>query len=759
MRHGVACGAWLCAAIESLPAWAADDARAALAAEAEDAAIIVTGEKQDRTLQQTPSSVAVATPETIADENLTGVYDALDRAPNVVVNGTRTSFAIRGIDAFNVSGGGDGALASVYLDGAVLPKAALATGPLDLYDVAQVEIFRGPQSTVQGRNALAGAVIVRTVDPSFEWSARARLQLEEKTGERRAAAALGGPVIGDALAFRIAGEVARSDGLIRNVNAGGDADRRTSETLRGKLLATPVAIPGLRIVASYMRDRHRRGGFYVELDPPFDPADRLSTSDRIDVTEVRSDIATLAIAYDLGAGIRLNAISNYSHIRSHYAYDPDHGPDPGQVAVIDDPDKTFQQEVRLNIDRSWLKGVIGAYYLRDDNRGYFFGATQNLSLRRLGVDRSLLALGLPQPVVDTVIGLYGSGVPIVNSLDQPKVTRNYAGFADFTVPILARLSLRAGLRYDRESQRRGIDQRVVIDRPLPDPALYPTLGPIIAQINGLLQATAAGATSFQPERTVRYHAWLPKIGLTYDVTRDLSLSATAQRGYRAGGSGLNQQRGQVFVFGPEFTWNYELALRSAWFGGRLTFNANLYRIDWKDQQVSVQLTPGSAFDRQVVNAGRSRLHGFEVELAGRPTRALSLSFGAGYSRTKFSDFDVGVGQLYQSAAGNEFANAPRWTLFGSATWRHPDGFLANLNARYRGAFYQDALVQTRRDIRPLALVNARLGWQGRHVGAFVVASNIFNVERIVSSVVDPDGRRRGMVSEPRLLGLSFEARF
>ncbi|WP_157215796.1 TonB-dependent receptor [Flavisphingomonas formosensis] len=744
--------------IGSGPALAADGASTETAP-AEDVTIVVTGEKQDRTLQQTPSSVAVATGRTIVDQNLISVYDVLDRMANVVVNGNRTSFSIRGIDASNVLGGGDGALASVYLDGAVLPKAALVTGPLDLTDIAQVEVFRGPQSTVQGRNALAGAVIIRTADPSYDWSGRARLLLADKTGERRASAAIGGPIVDGQIAFRLAGEIARSDGLVRNVNAGGDADRRKSETLRGKLLFTPAAVPGLRVVATYMHDRHRRGGLYVELQPPYAPEDRVSTSDLIDVTEVKSDIATLDIGYDLGSGLTLKAVGNYSHIRSHYAYDPDHSADPGQIAVIDDPNKTYQQELRLNVDWNWLQGLIGAYYLRDDNRGYFFGATQNLSLRRLGVDQSLLKLGLPQATVDTVINLYGSGVPIVNSLDQPRVTQNHAAFADFTVPITTRLRLRAGLRYDRESQRRGIDQRVAIDKPLPDPAAYPGLGPIIGQINGLLQATAAAATSYQPERTVRYHAWLPKIGLSYDVMRDMTLSLTARRGYRAGGSGLNQQRGQVFVFNPEFTWNYELALRSAWFDRRLTFNANLYRIDWKDQQVSVQLTPGSAFDKQVINAGRSRLYGLEAEFSARPTATISLGWGAGYSRTKFTDFDVGIGQVLQSAAGNEFPNAPRWTLFGSVTWQHPSGLFANINARYRSAFYQSALVQTHRDIRPLTLANAKLGWQGEHLGAFLIVSNIFNVEKPVTSALDPDGRLRGMVSEPRVMGLSFEGRF
>lgn len=728
--------------------------------------IIVTGEKINRTLQDTPASVAVTTSETITDQNLINFYDILERTPNLAISGNRTTFSIRGIDAFNVSGSGDGALASVYVDGAVLPQTALFAGPLDLYDIAQVEVFRGPQSTVQGRNALAGAVVIRTTDPSYEWTGRARLLMTDKDGQRRAGAAIGGPIVDDQIAFRLAGEIARADGLVSNVTRNEDGDRHASETLRGKLLLTPRALPGLRIVATYLHDRHRRGTYWSELDPPapYTLRDRVTTEDALDTLTVKSDIATLEAGYDVGSGLSLSAVTNYSDIRSRNAYDQDRGATPGQEGVILDPSKTFQQELRLNIDRGWVKGLIGAYYLRDDNRDYFFQARQLLGLRRIGVDQSLLGLGHPQATVDTVLGLYGGVVPIANSLTQPRLTRNYAGFADLTFPLTDRLQLIAGLRYDHESQSRGAVQRVDITAPLPDPATAPGgLGPIVAQINALLVATAAGATAVQTVRTVTYDAWLPKAGATYDVASDVSLSLTGQRGYRSGGSGLNQQRGAYYEYNPEYTWNYELALRSQWLDRRLTVNANIYYIDWKDQQVSVQLTPGSVFDTHVINAGRSRLYGAELEVSGRPTRRLNLFAGAGYSNTRFRDSVSSAGALFQFVPGNQFASAPHWTISGGATWQHPSGIFANINANYRSGYFQSVVVQPalspQRDIAARTLVNARIGWQGEHLGVFLVASNIFNVTKPTQSFVDLDGRSRGVVTEPRTLGISVEGRF
>jgi iron complex outermembrane recepter protein len=736
-------------------------AAAASAAPAQDEGeIVITGEKANRTLQQTPASVAVATAETIANENLTSVYDVLDRTPNVSSIGSRTSFSIRGIDAFNVSGGGDGALASVYIDGAVLPQAALTVGPLDLYDIAQVEVFRGPQSTVQGRNALAGAVVIRTADPTYNWTGRASLLMTDKDGERRLGAAIGGPIVDNQIAFRIAGEVARADGLVWNPTLNANGDERKSETIRGKLLFTPDLLPDLRIVATYMHDRHQRGTYWTELDAPYDPKDRIATEDTQDTTTVKSDIATLEASYGLAKGLTLNSVTNYSHIRSRDDYDQDRSADPGQVGLILDPTKTFQQELRLNIDKSWVKGLIGGYFLRDDNRDYYFEARQLLGLRRLGVDQVLLGLGLPQSTVDTVLDLYGGAVPIANTLQQPRLTHNYAGFFDLTFPITPRLRVNAGLRYDYESQNRGATQTVIITKPLPDPAtLPPSLAPIVAQLNDLLVATAEGANSGEPLRTVTYHAWLPKLGVTYDLAPDVSLSLTAQRGYRAGGAGLNQQRGQYYTYNPEYTWNYEFALRSEFLDRRLTVNANVYYIDWRDQQVSVELTPGAVFDSQTINAGKSRLYGAELELQGRPTRTLSLSAGAGYSNTRFDKFDISIGSALGAAEGNEFSNAPHWTLSGSATWQHPSGLLVNLNGHYRSAFYQDTVAQTVRDIRGLTLVNAKVGWQGEHFGAFATVSNLFNVQKPTQSFLDLDGHNRGVLSDPRIFGVSLEGRF
>ena len=164
--------------------------------------IVVTGQKIDRSLQETAASVAVFTEKNLEQQNITNFGEILAHAPNV--NFDDYSFSIRGIDAFNVSGGGNSYLASVYVDGAALAYRMIQSGGFSTWDVSQVEILRGPQSTLQGRNALAGAVVMSTKDPSYESDMKVRIGFGDY-GRKDAAIALGGELVDNQVAFRFSG--------------------------------------------------------------------------------------------------------------------------------------------------------------------------------------------------------------------------------------------------------------------------------------------------------------------------------------------------------------------------------------------------------------------------------------------------------------------------------------------------------------------------------------------------------------------------
>jgi outer membrane receptor protein involved in Fe transport len=704
--------------------------------------IIVTGEKIDRSLQDTPTSVQVLTATDIEQENLVDIYDAIDRTANVTSTFAKSGFTIRGIANSNVTGVGTGDLATVYLDGSPLPRSALS-GPLDLWDVSQVEILRGPQSTLQGRNALAGAVIISTTDPTFDWTGKARVILTEADWGRRFAAAIGGPIVDDQLAFRISGEHSRADGLIENVTRDDDeAGFRKGDMIRGKLLFTPSGLPDLRIVASWLHDRHSDGISYVLGLPESDWNNRLTAGNRATINKTKSDIGTLDASYDLGGGMSLSSITTWARIRMSNDYDGDDTAADDAYGDFSQDQRTWTEEVRLDLGTGPLTGVLGAYYSHLDNKHDLSHSVFSLS----PVDD----LGLPPEIGP----IYPARLYIDTEQFYPQTVSNLAFFGDANWEVVPSLTLRAGFRYDSERQNRANNNTVTLVTELPNPADYGDDAPTFEFINGLILEEVAAANASSPPAKTKFDAFLPKFGVTYDATDDASLSATVQRGYRSGGSGVNPGRGQLYTYEPEYTWNYELALRTQWLDRRLTLNANAFYIDWKQQQVNVQLS-GNIYDYETVNAGKSRVYGFELEARYQPDRSLSFYASLGHTNTKFEEFTADVGEI-DDYSGREFPSAPHWTLAGGGTWESGDGWFVNLNANYRSAAYQEIFDQSFRQLKAHAIVNAKAGWRNEHFGAYLTANNIFDAEYFDYRYVN-GAYTETLYGEPRIIGVTLEA--
>ena len=210
--------------------------------------IVVYGTKQARSLDDVASSVDVTTAEEIAREPITDLYDIIDRIPNVSQSFGGLGFSIRGVDQRGV--GGNGATLTIYVDDSPLSNQTTFFGPLDSWDLQQVEVYRGPQSTNFGRNSLAGAIYVRTQDPTYEWDLKARAEAGNN-GTYQGAVAFGGPIIEDELAFRFAGNYRESEGFGFNTFLDKEADATELKTGRLKLLFEPTDAIKIISTSSY----------------------------------------------------------------------------------------------------------------------------------------------------------------------------------------------------------------------------------------------------------------------------------------------------------------------------------------------------------------------------------------------------------------------------------------------------------------------------------------------------------------------------
>ncbi len=215
--------------------------------------IIVTGQKTERKLLDTQASVAVVTGEEIIEMNLTSFREAFRTMANVIdADFVDAGFVIRGVNSEGLTPGG-APLAAIYIDGAEQTSQAARRGARGLWDVEQVEVYRGPQSTLSGRAALAGAIYVNTSDPRYDYDAAARLSYGERESFD-AAIAGGGAIIDDVLAFRVAAEYQRRDSEIDYPTYAEFAnyDRLIEDEyyqIQGKLRVDPA--PGLRVDLTY----------------------------------------------------------------------------------------------------------------------------------------------------------------------------------------------------------------------------------------------------------------------------------------------------------------------------------------------------------------------------------------------------------------------------------------------------------------------------------------------------------------------------
>ena len=761
--------------------------------------IIVTGQKFDRRLQEIPTSVAVLTNKQMENLNILDFDDALSAVPNVAMEPGTGNFQIRGINAFGVSGGGNSFLASMYLDGAPLPPNMI-DGDLSTWDLQQIEVLRGPQSTLQGRNALAGAIVINTVEPQYEWGGKARIIMGQD-GRQDLAIAGGGGFADEQIAIRISAEDRQHDGFNTNRFLNVKSDPNEDSTYRFKAKITPNALPDLQVNFTYTQNKNEAGTgivqdvateFAFNVDVPVPPY-RTINQDTAAFNRNDNNIYNLAADYDINSVWTFTSATTYSSNQFYRERDGDQTPEPRIKNISDTTSDTFSQELRATFDYDNFKGIFGLFYstyeLENDN----FGATL-LSMENIGARDSVIGLliqnGLPPAFAaaqaDQVLGFYGNFFPVAISINT-NVNRNVTNtalFTDMTYKISDSVEVFGGLRFDKEKQDNESMNSYIIDGrdQFPNPANFaenPLLAQLVGGINGLFDAQAAQASQNEPLTDASFNEVLPKIGLSYLATADMSVNLMYQKGYRSGGVGTNIAQGKTFTYDKEYSHNYELSYRSVWFDGDLTANANLFFVDWQDQQVDTQLSP-NVFDIETQNAGESSIRGFELELMYRVTNSLTVNAGYGYAETNFETFLTNTdnpNRITRDLSGLEFADSSRITSNFAIQYAN-EGVVASLNANYKsksrrllnpwlnsteipGDIDEEVFFDPKNDDR--WLVNARVGYNWGKYGVFLTAENLLDAEYKTFA----NATRRAAVDslgtinlgQPRQIAVQFSAAF
>lgn len=339
--------------------------------------IVVTGERMDKSLKDTTTAVTVIGEDQLANGEKTSINDIATSAPNVVTAGFE-SISIRGIDGAGVATGGNAfysggkARVSTIVDGVAQAWLGQGYTPSKSWDVKQVEVLRGPQSTNQGTNSIGGALVVQTNDPTYYWETKLRAGFETYENgnvKNNLAIMTSGPLIQDELAFRLALDGNKGDGWMNytqstnELEGAPDVEEAENINARLKLLWEPSAIPGLSAKLTY--NRHTYEGEYLSfasVDYVNDPALILGAEN----TRLQDSLAqsvALDIDYDFD-----NGISNSLHI-AYLTSDVEFDQYPSAFNVVSDVDNlTVENRLLVQNPSSDFSSVLGLYYSKADTK-------------------------------------------------------------------------------------------------------------------------------------------------------------------------------------------------------------------------------------------------------------------------------------------------------------------------------------------------------------------------------------------------------
>lgn len=663
--------------------------------------VVVTGELLTREASRTTTSVAVTSGAEIERSTARDVYAVIQATPNISRHEADFStgiFTIRGIGSYGAGFAQSIALYSsataVVLDGVSLPRSAMAYSDLSAFDLKQVEIFRGPQSTSQGRNAMAGAVVISTVEPEVESSfapeARGRLAGGNRS-TYQGAAAFGATLVPDRFALRIGTDHRVTDGDIDNVTLGEDGwnrDRTHNYRLRARF--TPGGADGAySVLASISQLDRLSGNRYVEQA---NESRREATSDEPSYIDSQSQLASLDQRLRLGEVWKLRAVTAYVRSDTHTRLDGDYTADDIAYYESQQDARGFSQELRASFDTAHWRGTFGAYYFKGRD-GDDSGAGTRISAF---VDAFLP--GCPAAICAPLLG------SVVINTDLPATIEDRAVFGEVDWSVTERLTLTAGLRVDHEKNGRVITSETRGDSPTADAAVL------------LLKSAGVLAQDGTVPVSRSFSAVLPKLAASYEVAQDWFLGLALAQGYRPGGGYYNYATGQRNNFDSERTDNIEVSLKGAYRPWNTQFALNLFHTEWKDMQALV----GSGFATYVDNAGRSRIDGGEIEVRTRLLDSLAVFGGAGITHGRFTDFVASAGDY----TGNPLPKAPHYSASLALEWTPWRSLLIRPDVIVTGSTPSQVDDTPAHQIAGYTLLNLSLRWRLGALALFVNGSNL-----------------------------------
>jgi iron complex outermembrane receptor protein len=731
--------------------------------------VLITARHRAEDPQKTPIALSVLGGELLAATNTSNFAQVSQLAPSVqfsFYNSRNANINLRGLgNSIGLANDGLEPGVGFYVDGVYYDRPAAAT--FDLIDIERIEVARGPQGTLYGKNTTAGAISIVTAEPSFKPTAT----FEATGGDYRYAQAkvsFSAPLIGDVLAGRFSIAGTTREGFLTNVYNYSRINNYRNETLRGELLYKPDGALKIRLIGDFSRQPNTccdlvlagivsppNGKNFVTYanafgySPTVNPfARQANTNANI---QAKQETGGVSVQADYATpNYVITSITAWRFWNWWPGNDSDYTP----ISVLNlaqngDHQQQISQELRIASAGTHAVDYVAGLYFFDEtiaagavtqfgNAGAYF----------------LLSPALPSVVLD--------GYTVTGSAQYD--TKSAAAFGQATWHVTSKLNLTGGLRYTYDDKWGYFNQTVSGAAAVP-PGLAATAAiyrAILGKPLTFTTGTRKGDVSGQ-------------INLSYQLEPSVLVYANAATGNKSGGLNLAQlPAGATSVIQPEKVTSFEAGVKTRLFDRKLTFNADLFFEEDKNYQAN--LINLATLKQYLSNIPKVRSEGVEIDLNARPTDNLSLYLAAVYDFATYKSFPNSPAPLEQitqpsvDLSGRPLAGTPRYSLSLGGEYSAPFAYggrtleaFVGADDTYRSSVFSAATDSVYSRLPALNLVNARFGVRSRDGAwdAYIWSKNLTDKKyfTFVQAGVGNTGALFAQLGDPRTVGATLRYHF
>lgn len=687
-----------------------------VASESQLSEVTVSAQKRDEQAQRVPISVSTLSAQQIEDDKIWNIKDITALVPNLYSanpGDNRNVTSIRGITTTSY----DPAVAT-YIDG--VNQFGLDTYMAQLLDVDRIEVLRGPQGTLYGRNATGGVINIITKQPTNETSGFAGVDFGNYN-QQRYSLGIRTPLVKDKLFLGVSGLFSNFGGFYTNTYNNTKFDKQ--HYFLGNYYLKYLATSRLSFTLNVKNDIDRNNGPFTlvssaadALSQPF-KVNQNATTTMVDNT-FNASLSANYTGTDFNFSSQTSYQENYRYYKS--PIDGDFSPIDG-ISLINNYGsnwntvKTGIQEFRFsspavnNSAWKWTGGAYGFYNNSPTKVGTHFGSDAAI-------------VGSPANVTSININ----------------TSTNYgvAFYGQATYVVSPQFDITAGLRYDYEHKKEFINGAF--------------------QPDGAVPVTTRSDTS----STASFKAFTPKLSIAYHATDNNNLYATYSRGFRSGGIsqlGTDPSQPPLYAYKPEYSNNFEAGTKNTFWDKRIQLNVAAFYTLVTDAQVPTLLLPNPI--TVIQNAGKLHSEGAELEFAATPIKGLEFDYNFGYTHARYTSLNVPENNSVVNLKGNHQVFTPDATSMLAVQYTYSLGdsqktkLIVRGEWRYIGDQYFDLANQIEQ--KAYSVFNARLGVSTKHFDVFVWGSNIAN-KKYVDYAYDFGAAHLG---NPGTYGVSLKTNF